>query len=224
MNTLLLRLTSPLQSWGVQSRFGERDTGREPSKSGVVGLLCAALGRPRSASLDDLASLRMGVRVDREGSLSSEFQTIQAVEIDGQERLPGISRRFYLAGAVFLVGLESADLLLLERLHLALRQPRWVLYLGRRAFPPSAPIWLPDGLRPGLALEEALRSYPWLCAESPASPLPQRLRLILDDPLGDQLRPDYPLSFAERRFAPRRVSTRFIPPPPSETTAEPEVT
>ena len=39
----------------------------EPSKSGVLGLICAALGRDRSESLDDLASLRMGVRVDREG-------------------------------------------------------------------------------------------------------------------------------------------------------------
>ena len=70
MHTLLLRLSGPLQSWGVQSRFSIRDTGLEPSKSGVVGLLCAALGRPRSAPVDDLAALQMGVRVDQQGHLT----------------------------------------------------------------------------------------------------------------------------------------------------------
>ena len=47
MSVLLMRLAGPMQSWGTQSRFGHRDTGTEPSKSGVIGLLCAALGWPR---------------------------------------------------------------------------------------------------------------------------------------------------------------------------------
>jgi len=75
MTTLLLRLAGPMQSWGTQSRFDHRDTGLEPSKSGVVGLLCAALGRPRAADGSDLAALRMGVRVDREGVLKVDYQT-----------------------------------------------------------------------------------------------------------------------------------------------------
>ena len=50
MHTLLLRLEGPLQSWGTSSRFPQRDTGFEPSKSGVIGLLCAALGKPRARS------------------------------------------------------------------------------------------------------------------------------------------------------------------------------
>ena len=45
--TLLLRLKAPMQSWGVSSRFSIRDTGKEPSKSGVIGLFCAALGISR---------------------------------------------------------------------------------------------------------------------------------------------------------------------------------
>ena len=53
MNTLLLRLAGPMQSWGTQSRFTIRDTGYEPSKSGVIGLLCAALGKPRDESHPD---------------------------------------------------------------------------------------------------------------------------------------------------------------------------
>jgi len=52
MNTLLLRLAGSMQSRGVQSRFTIRDTGLEPSKSGVVGLLCKALGRGPDEPVD----------------------------------------------------------------------------------------------------------------------------------------------------------------------------
>src|SRR5260370_17357943 len=75
MGTLLLRLAAPMQSWGTQSRFVVRDTGLEPSKSGVIGLLCAALGRPREAPMEDLARLRMGVRVDRGGVMQTDYHT-----------------------------------------------------------------------------------------------------------------------------------------------------
>ena len=44
MNTLLLRLAGPMQSWGTQSRFFTRDTGLEPSKSGVIGPALRRLG------------------------------------------------------------------------------------------------------------------------------------------------------------------------------------
>jgi len=44
MSTLLLKLAAPMQSWGLASKFDTRDTAREPTKSGVIGLLAAALG------------------------------------------------------------------------------------------------------------------------------------------------------------------------------------
>ena len=50
MATLLLRLAAPLQSWGSDSKFETRKTDREPTKSGVVGLLAAALGLRLAAS------------------------------------------------------------------------------------------------------------------------------------------------------------------------------
>ena len=75
---LLLRLAGPMQSWGIGSRFAMRDTAPEPTKSGVLGLICSAAGIPRDdeASLAELAVLRMGVRVDREGRVAEDFQTI----------------------------------------------------------------------------------------------------------------------------------------------------
>ncbi len=46
MNTrfLLLWLEAPLQSWGVDSKFGRRDSLYFPTKSGVAGILLSALG------------------------------------------------------------------------------------------------------------------------------------------------------------------------------------
>jgi CRISPR system Cascade subunit CasD len=41
---LLLWLEAPLQSWGTDSKFGRRDSLSFPTKSGVLGLICAALG------------------------------------------------------------------------------------------------------------------------------------------------------------------------------------
>ena len=77
MSTLLLRFAAPLQAWGTDSKFDIRRTDREPSKSGVTGLLAAALGRRRDADLSDLCSLRFGVRTDREGRLIRDFHTVR---------------------------------------------------------------------------------------------------------------------------------------------------
>lgn len=84
MKTLLLRFIGPMQSWGIDSRFVMRETGLEPSKSGVIGLLCAALGKPQKDEeaehhdyppLSRLAGLRLGVRVDRPGVMQSDYHT-----------------------------------------------------------------------------------------------------------------------------------------------------
>ena len=70
MATLLLRLAAPLQSWGSDSKFETRKTDREPTKSGVVGLLAAALGlrRDDTEGLARLNGLRFAVRADQEAA------------------------------------------------------------------------------------------------------------------------------------------------------------
>jgi len=208
-----------MQSWGTQSRFTVRDTGLEPSKSGVIGLLCAALGidREDDEGLQPLASLRMGVRVDREGLLQVDYHTAQNVMMaNGKTKDTELSNRYYLANAVFLVGLSSENLALLERLQAALYKPVWSLFFGRKAFVPSEPILLEDGLRKGETLEQALQTYPCL-RESEKD----KLRVVLEDPNGSIVRSDQPISFARstRKFAPRRVSVTFYaaPEPMKET-------
>ncbi len=154
MTVLLLHLAAPLQSWGTSSRFVRRNTDRWPSKSGVIGMLAAAKGLRRTDPLEDLLSLRFGVRVEQPGRLERDFQTARTR--DGSESMP-LSYRFYLADAGFLAALEG-DEELLAGLKDALRRPVYPVYLGRRSCPPAAPVVL--GLRDG-TVEEALRAEPW---------------------------------------------------------------
>jgi CRISPR system Cascade subunit CasD len=213
MSVLLLRLAGPMQSWGTDSRFSHRDTRAEPSKSGVVGLLCAALGRPRSAPVEDLAGLSLGVRVDRPGRLARDYHTAREVvraDLSGRQDAV-VSDRFYLADADFLVGLEGERGLLGE-LDAALRRPVWPLFLGRKSFVPGWPVPLP---RPAEALQEGtllevLGSFPWVRRRRGEEP-EGRLRYVIDVPFGaGEPRPDVPLSFAKRTFAVRHVKVDFF--------------
>lgn len=158
MSTLLLCLAGPLQSWGNASRFTVRSTAAEPTRSGIIGMIAAAQGRRRTDPIEDLVELKFGVRVDQPGTLTRDFHTAHHA-LTG-ESMP-LSERFYLADAVFLVGIE-AEAELLEGLAEALRKPVFPPYLGRRSCPPSRP--LVRGIRP-LNLAQALVEEPWIAAE-----------------------------------------------------------
>nr|WSZ19388.1 type I-E CRISPR-associated protein Cas5/CasD [Streptomyces canus] len=232
MPTLLMRFDAPMQSWGTRSKFARRDTGTEPTKSGVVGLLAAALGvsRDDERSISELAQLRMGVRVDREGIVEQDFHTVQNVpNTEGKNHRTVVTKRYYLADALFLCALEAPDDELLRRLHHALLHPRWPLYFGRKAFVPARPI-VSSGHRepPAITdetLEEALAHYPWLENQPRARRRAQAesgtkaatwLRTVVDaDPstLDVELRCDHPITFSEqdRRYAPRAVHISHVP-------------
>jgi len=214
-STLLLRCVGPMQSWGSRSRFQERDTEREPTKSGILGLLCAALGRDRGEPLDDLNALRFGVRVDREGVLEYDYQTaLEVVKADLSGAETQTSTRWYLADAAFLVGLEG-DRGLLEALQVALKNPVWSLYLGRKSFVPGCPVYLPDGLvdRP---LVEALSGYqPSIAPPHTRPPSKEKVRLLVDDPAGEERRQDVALDFCHpsRAFRARQARNHWIEAP-----------
>ena len=250
MTVLLLRLAGPMQSWGTQSRFKIRDTGLEPSKSGVIGLLCAALGWPRESDVSRLARLRMGVRVDREGTHERDFHTVGGAHRRGErygvvtaEGSPGgtvVSQRYYLADADFLVGLEG-DAGLLGEVDAALAAPVWQIFLGRKAFVPGVPVRLPDepprgpGLRDA-SLEDVLKEYRWFPdpararrgpAGQPEQPrLPLRLVIETDQAFGTEVRMDQPVgaAFRDRSFTVRHVQTTFLSEVPlgGETCTSPD--
>lgn len=167
---LLIRLEGPMQSWGLKAKWDIRDSGEEPSKSGIVGLFGCALGYskydPRLA--DELeAKLRIGVRIESGGSMMKDFHTITGVlhAADGSKRgkqdepYTVISERYYLQDAAFLVAVEGPENLLIK-IHGALKKPRWPIYLGRKSCPPTRPIL--DCLSEDYeSIEDALKHHPW---------------------------------------------------------------
>lgn len=223
MPTLLIQLVGPMQSWGTTSRFDQRDTGKEPSKSGVVGLLAAAMGIDREnwADLEPLTRLAMGVRHDRSGVPRRDDQTAgcakadKVIKADGKPSDDGIvSRRDYLADAAFLVGLVGEDRSLLERAHAALRDPFWPLALGRKSYVPSESIWIKDGLHDGNLLE-VMKVRPWIATPRKWEESPKELLLSMESTDGSgSFKMDQPLSsFADRRFGSRFVRSEWIPFP-----------
>ena len=212
MPTLLVQLVAPMQSWGSRSRFDDRDTEREPTKSGVLGLVALALGRPREADVSDLAALRFGVRVDRTGQVRTDYHTAQ--EGNGT----AVTRRHYLADAAFLVALEG-ERALLEQIDAALRNPVWPPFLGRKSFPPSQPLFVDGGVQGGTLLD-TLRSQP------PIHHRPdEQARYVLEVLPGEDirgavsLRTDQPTgTYAQRRYASRQVMTwaEDLPKPSQE--------
>lgn len=219
---LLIACVGPMQSWGTRSRFQERDTEREPSKSGVIGMLCAALGRDRNGSVDDLASLKMGVRADREGILQKDYQTAQNVAVaSGGAPQDLVSNRYYLADGAFLVGLEG-DIELLAQLHTALAFPTWPLYLGRKSYVPSSPPFLDNGLVRSRELRDTLLKHPLLISSKEFMRRRKkteegmddgRIRLLLEAAeASHETRRDQPVGFAfeQRTFRERFVFTEYI--------------
>lgn len=218
MPTLLLRLAGPMQSWGTISRFDHRDTGKEPSKSGVIGLLAAAMGIDRDnwSDLEPLSRLSMGVRHDRPGVLSQDYQTAQDIISADSSKIhkTAVTTRDYLADAAFLVGLQGDNRDLLERVHAALRNPVWPLALGRKSYVPSEPIWIENGVQDD-SLRNVLAKWPWIATRRKWEDPPEKLLVSFESEDGSGvLKMDQPLSsFAERRFGARFVRSEWIPFP-----------
>jgi len=201
--TILLRLEGPLQSWGLRSRWSRRDTSPEPTKSAIIGLLGCAAGvlRPdwRSGDKPDRTleqwdnALNFGVRIDRPGTIETDYHTVQGRhwQADGKlkrtkteekytsgkwvfwhEMHTEITWRDYLHDAAFLVALavkpehQADNYDILENLMSHLEHPKWPIYLGRNSCVPSRPIF--DRLANEYQdLESALRTEPWSVPRSP---------------------------------------------------------
>ena len=208
MGTLLLRLAAPLQSWGLD-KFERRGTENIPTKSGVIGMLAAALGRRRvdCDNMQDLLSLRLGVRVERSGGLLRDFHTAKS------STSAYVTYRYYLSDAVFLVGLEGGDLFL-DELARALQSPAFPLFLGRRSCPPEGRIFLK--IAQGKSLLDALLKEPSILPDNDADTSKRRIVVEADlDNKGVYRQRDVPLSFnqAHRKYGFRRVHEvrRMIP-------------
>jgi CRISPR system Cascade subunit CasD len=150
------------------------------------------------------------------GGLLRDGRTYGVRKASGKAGETVISNRYYLADADFLVGLEGSDGPLLRRLHDALMEPTWQLFLGRKSFVPGVPVHVPGGLRDAERLEIALTRYPWPRPDMDVPPparRPDRLRMVVEAAArdGHEVRMDQPYgaSFMTRTFLPRYVVNLF---------------
>jgi CRISPR system Cascade subunit CasD len=151
---LALYLDAPLQSWGYQSRFDRRTSLSYPTRSGILGMLCAALGIDRDDTAG-LARLEEGLSISvytfGTPSMAVDFHTVgggydaktEAQNIvpkaDGKKGETVVTYREYLQDARFGVLIEGDERLLAELLA-ALRDPVWGIWLGRKSCIPASPI------------------------------------------------------------------------------------
>ncbi|NTU67613.1 MAG: type I-E CRISPR-associated protein Cas5/CasD [Chlorobiaceae bacterium] len=174
---ILLWLEAPLQSWGNDSRFGRRDTLDFPTKSGLLGLLCCALGAggEQRELLAALAPLRQTVRAFRKNDdrppLLRDFQMVGSSfddsdpwetmlipkKRDGDKAVGGgtkMTYRYYLQDATFAVAMEVPESMGRECSE-ALQAPVWDVYLGRKCCVPTDLIFRGCFASEAAALEEA---------------------------------------------------------------------
>lgn len=172
-------------------------------------------GRRRTDSLEDLLTLRFGVRTDQPGSIVRDFQTAMDwahPKKDGRVKAMPLSNRYYLADAVFVAAVEG-DPSLLQALDEAIRDPEFPLYLGRRSCPTEGQVSL--GVRES-ELVKTLENEPWHAKLWHQRRLGRSVRLPIaydagPGQIGDTVR-DIPLSFnpERREYGWRDVTTTTI--------------
>ena len=162
MQFLVFQMQAALASWGDVAVGEYRGSREHPGASALVGLLGAALGVKRDdeaahAALRDGYAFAVGTVAP--GDLLRDFHTAQVPGRSAMKHRPHRTRRDELAvpkrdlntilstrdyrqsgaWAVAVQPLASAPHAL-GALAQALRQPRFVLYLGRKCCPPAAPL------------------------------------------------------------------------------------
>lgn len=221
---LALLLDAPLQSWGFSSRFQRRTTELHPTKSGLAGLICAAMGlakgSPEEAEwLPKLSALKMtSIALPRNDvrrmedfhttgggyDKKTQPQFIPRKASGGPCDNPTVSHRQYLLDARFGVIL-AGDRSVLEHVAVALQDPTWGVWLGRKSCLPAEPI-----LRNIFnAQAEAERA---LVGDAPIDEF-TRLEEVPSFDAGTDSYNDQPVSFGDgtssgpekRRFAVRRI-------------------
>lgn len=163
-NYISLILDSPLQSWGASSHPGIdfRTTLRHPTKSGIIGIISAAMGIDRSSPEEPklIKSLSQQISV-KFFELSKPFIYPQRQVVvqkitdfaaignymlaEGKKKAIGkyvISKKQYLCDITFIAILEIENEELSKKIESSLKNPKWGIWLGRKCCIPSLPLFV----------------------------------------------------------------------------------
>ncbi len=199
-----------MQSYGLHGIWSRRDTADVPTKSAVVGMLGCAIGSRSCERLFELSNeLKMGVRVDAQGVLLTDYQTVGGgymAHLDARGKPKDHTEetfRQYLADAVFVVALMAGEDTI-ARLSYAVQNPVWPYSLGRKSYPPARPLF--DGVGDFVSLQDALTRHPVRSAASGG-----RFQVYIEcEPLAGNLRMGDSITEVPRRFEDRFLSVQTI--------------
>jgi len=209
---LALYLDAPLQSWGYQSRFDRRTSLPYPTRSGIVGMLCAAMGIDREdwPGLERFKNIRMVVCEFHQEPRLIDYHTVgggydkkthpQNIPVTAGSGKPGntvLTYREYLQNARFGIVL-TGEFKVIEEIADAMKNPKWGIWLGRKSCIPA------DVVCQGIfeTREDALKQLEEV-AEMPTKRMVKEVEEFAE---GTDTLMDIPLNFAKREFTPRRVS------------------
>jgi CRISPR system Cascade subunit CasD len=166
---LFFQLAGPMASWGEIAVGEDRGSASLPTRSAIIGILASALGTRRCEEERQrhlAAGYRTAVIVCDPGELLRDYHTTQVpsstdakgwplatrrdeVDVIGwSRRTKGkageaiLSYRDYRCDGRWIVAVEARPdaPYSLDELRLALREPKLVLYLGRKSCPPTLPL------------------------------------------------------------------------------------
>ena len=206
---LAILLDGPLQSWGYSSRFERRTTALHPTRSGLLGLIAAAVGIDKygvneAAQLAQLEPLRVVTfTLPRRNRRSQElliarledYHTVTGIrrasgKVDGDATVQ--TYRHYLLDARFGVLVEGPDQLIgvIEK---ALRDPKWGIWLGRKCCIPASPL-LASPAGPRATVWAALLQRVGYTGTEPEDQFDRVVELAATDPSADMI-DDAPIAF-----------------------------
>ena len=214
---LALYFDAPLQSWGYASKFDRRTTLAHPTRSGVIGLLCAASGVDRTDTerLQHLEeALEIEVYAFQQGSRLTDYHTVGGgydPSRDQRDRLKVCRKASGGTGATVQTYREyledtrcgavvSGEAGLIRELAGHVENPVWGIWLGRKACVPAARVF--EGVHADCASAVAALSQ----AAGGGSPIRVvRTAEIFEE--GTDTLMDRPRCFDTnaRQFAPRRI-------------------
>lgn len=198
MRCVPIALVGPMACYADSTHDRHRQTALRPTKSAVTGLIGACLGRDRADDQRDLYALRVHLRADQVGVVTTDLQTQQRAWRANGTTNPDtfLLRREYLQGGAYLAVAEGPDALVTQ-IEAALRDPHFLPYLGTRTCLPSRPVYVaPSADTPALDL---LRVTPLL-----AGPPGERDAYLED--------PDGPFQVDDQPLPGRRFTARYVTP------------
>lgn len=161
---LTLDIMSPLQSWGHSSKLDDRHTAPYPTRSGIIGMLCAASGIDREDT-EGTSNLNNALTVDvyttNNYSIMTDYQTVGggyqkdsqlksickrgngSPNVKSHQRLSlsVVTHRDYIEDSRFCV-IVSGRSEVIQQVAEKIQNPVWGIWFGRKCCVPSTQVFV----------------------------------------------------------------------------------